>query len=52
LMEELVKATVVHPEEESQIAIAEETEAILAVTEEGEIVENDATESKDGFSES
>ena len=54
LMEELVKATVVHPEEESQIAIGEETEieATLAVTEEGEIVENDTTESKDGFSES
>ena len=52
LMEELVKATVVHPDGESQIAIGEETEAILAVTEEGEIVENDGTESKDGFSES
>ncbi|HTB53310.1 MAG TPA: SMC-Scp complex subunit ScpB [Ferruginibacter sp.] len=49
LMEELVKATVVHPEEET---IAEEPEAALAVTESGEIVENDNTESKDGFSES
>jgi segregation and condensation protein B len=52
LMEELVKATVIHPEEESQITIAEETETVLAVTEEGEIVENDSTEGKDGFSES
>ncbi|HMG82150.1 MAG TPA: SMC-Scp complex subunit ScpB [Ferruginibacter sp.] len=52
LMEELVKATVVHPEEEPQITIAEETKTVLAVTEEGEIVENDGTEGKDGFSES
>jgi segregation and condensation protein B len=45
LMEELVKATVIHPEEESQKEIAdEEAEPVLAVTEEGE--------SKGGFLES
>jgi segregation and condensation protein B len=56
LMEELVKATVIHPEEESQHSIAAETEpeveATLIVTEEGEIIEDDNTENKDGFSES
>jgi segregation and condensation protein B len=55
LMEELVKATVINPEEDvEKLIAAEEAEVVLSVTEEGEIVENDAdaTDNKESVPES